>query len=81
MDRDFHADRHFKTRAVGQLFMGPLEADGYDNRVLQVTLNEMDFNNSVDASRFIETQRQKYANQLTKCRSRRLKVISKDDDN
>lgn len=79
MDHDYQSSRHFKTRAAGQLYMGPLAGEGYDNRVLQVTLNEMDFKNSVDAERFIEKQRQKYATQNTLCRGRRLKTISKGD--
>ncbi len=76
-DKDFY---HFKTRATGQLWMGPLQAQGYDNRVLEITLNEIEFRNSKEANRFLDTSRRKYATTPQLCRDKRLKYISRGDE-
>ena len=73
-------NEHFRTRAAGQLWMGPLAAVGYQNRVLQLTANDLDFKNSLEAQRFMEYQRKKFASPRRLCDSRRLKMISSDDD-
>ena len=49
--------RHFKTRAVGQLWIGPLQDKGYDNRVMKVTYNEMEFKNSMEAGRYMDVKK------------------------
>ena len=80
MSFDLKNARHFKSRAVGQLWIGPLADKGYDNRVATVTYNEMEFKNSVEAERYMDVKRRKYAstNQLTNNHS--LKFISREDD-
>lgn len=73
--------RHFRTRAVGQLYLGPIQAEGYDNRVMQLTLSEMEFKSSTAADRFLDHQRRKYSTTGQLCRSNRLRHISRGDDN
>jgi hypothetical protein len=76
-DKDFH---HFRTRATGQLWVGPIQAQGYNNRVLEVTLNEIEFRNSKDADHFMDHQRRKYASTSQLSRDKRMKYISRGDD-
>ena len=76
-DKDYY---HFRTRATGQLWMGPIKAQGYNNRVLEVTLNEIEFKNSKEANGFMDYQRRKYANTPQLCRDKRLKYISRQDE-
>lgn len=81
-DQDYEFDKHFRTRATGQLYLGPLGGDGYDNRVLQITTNELEFGNSKEAARFLERQRERYENRSDKSQKRKLKMISRlDNDN
>jgi hypothetical protein len=77
VDKDLY---HFRTRATGQLYMGPIQAQGYDNRVLEFTLNEMEFKNSKEAAGFLDTRRRKYANTGQLCRDKQLKYISRGDE-
>ena len=77
---DDMAGRHFKTRAVGQIYSGPLRAVGYDNKVMKVTFQEMEFKNSVESQRYMDQIRKKYAGRKQLMNSRRMKHISKDDD-
>lgn len=80
-DFEFKNNKHFKTRATGQLYMGPIQAVGYDNKSLfKITINEMEFKNSEEAERFIEYQRKKYADTNKLCNQRNLKMISRYDD-
>lgn len=81
MDDDYKFDRHFKTRATGQLFMGPLMASGYDNRVLEMTVNELEFQNSTEAQKYLENQKKRYVKRNQACNSRKMKMISQYDDN
>lgn len=73
-------NKHFKTRATGVLFMGPIQQKGYDNKVLQLTANEMEFEKSEDAQKFIERQRKKFSNIGQMSNNRKLKMISRNDD-
>ena len=77
VDKDAY---HFRTRATGQLFVGPLKGQGYNNRVLEVTLNEMEFKNSTSADRFLDQRRRKYANTDQLCQDKHLKYISRQDE-
>jgi hypothetical protein len=77
VDKDFY---HFRTRATGQLYIGPMQAQGYDNRVMEVTLNEMEFKNSKEANKFLDQQRRKYASTSQLSRDKALKYISRGDD-
>lgn len=79
-DFEYKYSKQFKTRAAGQLWMGPLKAKGYDNRVLQITANELEFDSSVEADRFMDWQRKKYMPSNKLCSTRRMKMISKYDD-
>ena len=79
-DFEYKNNRHFRTRATGQIFIGPLNQVGYDNRVMQLTTNELQFDNSIDAQRFLDYQRKKYANGNQLCNARKMKVISMRDD-
>ena len=73
---DYKEGRHHKTRAVGQLWMGPLQAKGYDNRVLELSIQEIEFKNSMDAERFIERQKRRLAGKDALMRQRRMKLQS-----
>jgi hypothetical protein len=79
-DYDFKSGKQYKTRAVGQLYMGPLKAVGYDNRVLELTLQEVEFKNSIDAERFIDSQRRKLGNKRDLMKQRRMKLRSISSD-
>jgi hypothetical protein len=73
---DYEEGKHHKTRAVGQLWMGPLNAKGYDNRVMELTVHETEFRNSVDAERFMERQRRRLAGKNGLMKQRRMKLQS-----
>lgn len=77
VDKDYY---HFRTRATGQLYMGPIQAQGYNNRVMEVTLNEMEFKNSKEADGFMDHQRRKYASTSQLSRDKALKYISRGDE-
>jgi hypothetical protein len=74
------APRHYRTRAVGQLWLGPLQANGYDNRVMNVTMSDVEFKNSVEAARFMNMMRRKYNSQRGLIRSHRMKFASIGSD-
>ena len=71
MDYEYENNRHFKTRAVGQLLMGPIQRDGYDNRVMKLTVNELEFENSVEAERYLDSQRLRLRPRQLASRTRR----------
>jgi hypothetical protein len=71
---------HTRTRATGQLWIGPMQMVGYDNRVKSVTLNEIEFKNSTEADRFLEQQRKKYADNKVLTKSNRLRFLGRADD-
>lgn len=79
-DFEYKNAEHFRTRATGQLWMGPLQAVGYNNKVIQVTANELEFNSSVEAQRFMEYQRKKWQSPRGMCRAKKMKFLSKYDD-
>jgi hypothetical protein len=79
-DFEYKDNKHFRTRATGQLWMGPMKQIGYDNRVIQVIANELEFDNSVEARRFMDYQRKKYVSPTKLCQSRKLKMISRNDN-
>lgn len=68
--------RHQTTRSVGRNYIGPMSRDGYDNRVLEITLAEMEFASSEEASRFMDYQRKKYATKGQLCKGRHMKQRS-----
>lgn len=80
MDFDHKEARHHKTRAVGQLYMGPMKAKGYDNRVMEITVQEMEFKNSHEAEKFIDYQKRRLANKNLQMRQRRMKLASISSD-
>lgn len=73
---DYREGVHHKTRAVGQLVMGPLQREGVRAKVMTLQVNEVDFQNSADAERFIDHQKRKYANKQQLIKGRRLKLAS-----
>jgi hypothetical protein len=77
-DFDHQRWKHFKTGATGRLYVG--EGKGYDNRVLELTVNELQFPNSLSTDRFMDTQRRKYANTNDLKRQRRMKLQSISSD-
>jgi hypothetical protein len=77
---DYKSGKHFKTRAVGQLYVGPLAAVGYDNRVMSLTATEIEFKNSVAAERFLDTQRRQIADKNGLIKQRRMKLQSISSD-
>jgi hypothetical protein len=80
-DADEKIGKQYKTRAVGQLYVGPLAAKGYDNRVMEVTVQEMEFQNSMTAERYMDQMRRKYSNKKGLIGARRLKTASISSDN
>lgn len=78
MDYDNDCLRHCRTRAVGQIYMGPLSQKGYDNRVLQLTATELEFQNSIEAGRFLQCKRNQLANSKELSRMRKLKHVDND---
>ena len=76
---EYKQNQHTQTRAVGQFFMGPIQRDGYDNRVLELTANEVEFKTSEEAKKFMNYQTRRFAPARQLCNSRRMKMISSDD--
>lgn len=77
---DNRAQQHFRTRAVGQIFIGPMKAVGYDNRVQQLTVQDIEFQNGPDAQKFMERQRRRMTNKSGQMRQRRMKLQSIGSD-
>lgn len=78
-DYEYKNAKHFRTRAVGQLVM-PIQRDGYDNRVLELTANELEFKNSVAADRYLYLMKKKFMDGNQFCRAKKMKFLSKYDD-
>lgn len=76
---DYVEGKHRKTRAVGQLFIRR-PGTGYDNRVMQATIQEVEFENSKDADRYMEHLAKKLPNRNALIGSRRLKLASISSD-
>jgi hypothetical protein len=73
---DYKSGKHHKARATGQLYIGPLQRDGYDNRVKELTRQEIPFQSSVSAERFITYHTRKPANKNQLIKQRRMKTKS-----
>jgi hypothetical protein len=73
---DYMNDIHQRTRAKGQL-MNNMRRDGYVNNTKKQVVNEH-LTDSVEPTRY--TYPQSYANAYSIMNSRRLKMISKDDE-
>lgn len=80
MSFDLQNSRHFKSRAIGQLWVGPIADKGYDNRVMSVTYNDMEFKNSVEAERYMDVKRRKYASTEQLTNNHSIKFVSRDDE-
>ena len=78
-DYDYRASQHYRTRAIGQLVTGPIKAVGYDNKVMRLTREDIDFENPKDAMQFVEYHRRKYAPIGMLSDARRLKMVSQRD--
>jgi len=73
--------RHFQTRAAGQLQKGPLQAVGYDgSHIFGVTINEIDFNNSMEAQKYLDSRKSKFMDKNQLCKMRRAKLYSTQSD-
>jgi hypothetical protein len=77
---DYKEGAHHKSRAVGQLVVGPLQREGVRAKVITMQVNEVDFQNSADAERFIDHQKRKQANRAQLIKGRRLKLASISSD-
>lgn len=77
---DYKGGRHHKVRAVGRLYVGPIQAVGYDNRVIELSINDVEFKNSVDAERFIARQVKKPTSKNGLMRQRKMKLQSISSD-
>lgn len=71
--------RHFHTRAVGQMWLQPSQK-GYENKVLQLTAQELDFKDSVGARDYMERMRKKHAPLQVQSKMRRMRQIRDSDD-
>lgn len=78
-DYNYRAGKHYRTRAIGQLVTGPIKAVGYDNKVMRLTREDINFQDEETAHRFVDYHRRKYANINTLQNARSLKMISRDD--
>ena len=56
-DYDYKANKHYTTRSVGQLVTGPMKAVGYNNRVMRLTREDIDFEDADDARNFVDYHR------------------------
>lgn len=73
--------RQFETRASGQLNKGPLQAVGYDSRVMANTTGEPGFGNSVEShSLYQDSKTPKLADKKRLCKQRRVKLYSTQSD-
>jgi len=80
-DYDYKGGLHTKVRAVGQLWVGPLKKDGYDNRVLKITASDVEFKNSVEADRFLAYQQKKLTTPSKyACSARKTRMASMKSD-
>lgn len=78
--RDYKEGRQYKTRAVGQLYMGPIQAVGYDNKVLQTTVVEMEFADSKSAERYMDATRLKMTDKTGLIKQNRMRFRSLSSD-
>lgn len=76
---DYNANKHYRTRAIGHLVVGPIQAKGYNNKVMMLTRQDVDFKNAETADRFMEYHRRRYAPIQTLKNARSLKMISRGD--
>ena len=74
-DNTYEGNKHFRSRAVGQLFVQLTKKPV----VNQITVHEMEFDSSKDASKFMSFIGQKYATKNTLMNNRKLKHISMFD--
>ena len=78
MDYDTQGTKHYRTRAVGRLYVGPARAR--DTRLLELTARELEFRSSAEAMRFMDQVTRKFAPPKLQISARRLKHISQGDD-
>lgn len=71
---------HFRTRAAGQLWLGPTQEVGHENVVTYVAVSDIEFKNSVAADRFLDHQRRKYASQGQLKKGNKMRFIGRGED-
>jgi hypothetical protein len=71
--------RHTRTRATGQIWVGPMRELGYDKQVMSITLSDIEFKNSDDADRFVDAQRRKFATGQKLKSMNRLRYLGRSD--
>lgn len=77
-DYDTKSGNHYRTRAVGRVYVGPVHAQ--DNRLLEITARELEFKSSVESQKYMDQIGRKFAPKKTQMCARRLKHISQGDD-
>ena len=75
VDRDIadtRTGKHFKTRAVGQLFAN---IGHKKNSVIEIDLHEMQFANTKSMDQFLKGKAKRYANKGELCNLRKLNQL------
>jgi hypothetical protein len=78
-DYDYKQSKHNKVRAVGKLYI-QRPGTGYDNRVMEATVQEMEFNNSKEAEKYMNHMRKKILDRRGLINQRRMKLASISSD-
>lgn len=78
-DNDYYAGKQFRTRAVGKLYAA-YGNKGLNNHVLEMTTRDIEFKNSVEAQKYLDAIGRKYQPKKGQMCARRLKMISRGDD-
>jgi hypothetical protein len=76
-DKNLH---HVRTRATGQLWIGPIQEVGHDNLVTHLTVSEIEFKNSVAADRFLDQMRRKYSSPAQLKRANHLRFMGRGEE-
>ena len=79
-DFEYTAGKHYRTRAIGQLVVGPMAAVGYNNKVIKLTREDIDFKSEEEALGFLDYHKRKYAPVEKLKVARSLKMVSRNDD-
>jgi hypothetical protein len=66
--------QQWQVRATGQLYLHPQNRGGNDSsHVIEATVQDLDFGSSVDADRFMDHQRRRYARKSQLMNQRRFR--------
>jgi hypothetical protein len=78
MGDDQKLGQQWRTRAIGRLYVGPVQ--DRKNSILELTAREMEFKSSMESQKFMDSVGRKYAPKRVLTNARRLKHVSENDD-